>query len=99
MKHTASEKKSSKSKSSLTKHSGWGNVRVTSPLVKFVVCVKNGGYVDLELLKVYEVKRDAAANLEGLIRVVDFSGDDYLYPTNFFCPIQAPRNLFKKVDT
>lgn len=102
MKHTESGKKNLKSKSSLVKRdgltprSGLGNLRVTSPRVKFVVCVKSGGYVDLEPLKVYKVRRDAVANSEGLIRVVDMSGDDYLYPLDFFCAIQAPLSLFKK---
>jgi hypothetical protein len=69
-----------------------------SPRVRFVVCIKSGGYVDLEPLKVYRVRRDASAGAEGLIRVVDASGEDYLYPTGFFRPIQAPQELFKLVE-
>jgi hypothetical protein len=60
--------------------------------------VQTGGYVDLEPLKVYKVQRDAKASRHGLLRVVDGSGEDYLYPANFFQPIQAPSRLFEIVE-
>jgi len=63
-----------------------------------VVCVKNGGYVDLEPLKVYKVLRDAKAAAEGLLRVEDASGEDYVYPARFFLPIQATSRLFQLVE-
>ena len=64
----------------------------------YVVCVHSGGYVDLEVLKVYQVRRDSSAKSQGLVRVVDSSGEDYLYPTDYFRPIQAASNLFSIVD-
>jgi hypothetical protein len=63
-----------------------------------VVCIKTGGYVDLEPLKVYKVRRDAAALAQHLLRVVDGSGEDYLYPADFFQPIIAAHDLFKAVE-
>ncbi len=57
----------------------------------FVVCVNNAEYpVSLELRKIYEVVR-AAGDEEGLLRIVDESGEDYLYPRNLFIPIELPR--------
>ncbi|MDZ4686769.1 MAG: hypothetical protein SH850_16980 [Planctomycetaceae bacterium] len=66
--------------------------------MRYVVCVKTGGNVDLEPLKVYRVRRDHAAAQLGLLRVVDNSGEDYLYPKDFFQPIQASPRLFQLVE-
>lgn len=61
---------------------------------KFVVCVKNEGYeVSLELRKIYEVVLDAKAAEHRLVRVVDESGEDYLYPEAYFLPIDLPQRL------
>jgi len=52
---------------------------------EFVVCVQNTGYpASLELRKIYEVLPDPDASTHGLIRVIDESGEDYLYPNNIF---------------
>ena len=59
---------------------------------EFVVCVRNTGYpVSLELRKIYEVLPDPDASTHGLIRVIDESGEDYLYPNNFFVRIDLSR--------
>jgi hypothetical protein len=61
---------------------------------EFVVCVKNEGYeVSLELRKIYEVVLDAQAAEHRLVRVVDESGEDYLYPEAYFLPIDLPQHL------
>ena len=59
---------------------------------QFVVCVKNRGYAaSLELRKLYQmIPDDSAAKLD-LIRVVDESGEDYLYPEEYFVPVQLPQ--------
>ena len=58
----------------------------------FVVCVKNEGYpASLELRKIYEVVPDAASAEHQLIRVIDESGEDYLYPADYFVPIELPK--------
>ena len=57
----------------------------------FALCVKDGGYPEsLEVRKVYRVVPDAEAIGHGLIRVVDESGEDYLYPEDLFVPIELP---------
>jgi hypothetical protein len=55
----------------------------------FAVCIKNEGYpASLELRKIYEVLPDANAERESHVRVVDESGEDFLYPKEFFLPIE-----------
>jgi len=65
---------------------------------QLVVCVNNKGYpASLEKRKIYLALRDAAADKHGLIRVVDESGDDYLYPKTFFRSIALPQAIKKAV--
>jgi hypothetical protein len=60
--------------------------------VRFAICVSNAGVpASLELRKVYRLVSDPAAASEGLVRVVDESGEDYLYPDKFFVPIEVPK--------
>lgn len=69
----------------------------TSPK-QFVVCVKNKGYeVSLELRKIYQVLPDTDAAKHRQLRVIDESGDDYLYPANYFAPIELPDPVRKAV--
>jgi len=57
----------------------------------FVVCINNTGYpASLELHKIYRVVPDEDAAADGDIRVVDESGEDYLYPASCFAPIKVP---------
>lgn len=59
---------------------------------QFVVCINNEAYpASLELRKIYRVLPDEKAATHSLIRVVDESGEDYLYPEKFFVPIQLPQ--------
>jgi len=63
-------------------------------LSDFVVCVNNSDYpASLELHKIYRVVIDEEAKLEGDIRVIDESGEDYLYPSSYFVPIQVPHTV------
>ena len=60
----------------------------------FVVCLKNEGYAaSLELRKIYEIIPDERAADHQMIRVVDESGEDYLYPSDFFIPIDLPEPI------
>jgi primosomal protein N' len=64
----------------------------------FVVCVRNEGYeVSLKLRKIYQVISDTAAERHHLLKVIDESGEDYLYPQDFFLPIELPKALEKAV--
>jgi hypothetical protein len=59
---------------------------------QLVVCINNEGYAaSLEKRKIYVALRDPAAEKHDLIRVVDESGDDYLYPKKFFRSIALPQ--------
>jgi hypothetical protein len=58
---------------------------------QFVVCVDNTSYpASLELHKIYRAVPDPDAAADGDIRVVDESGEDYLYPGSYFTPITLP---------
>jgi hypothetical protein len=65
---------------------------MTKPSTKqLVVCIDNEGYpASLEKRKVYINLRDGAAEKHGLLRIVDESGSDYLYPKTFFRSIVLP---------
>jgi hypothetical protein len=56
----------------------------------FVLCIRNDGSDDLETRKIYQVVPDRAAVREGYVRVVDESGEDYLYPAEYFVPVRLP---------
>ena len=58
----------------------------------FVICIRNDGYeVSLEKRKLYEVLPDNDAAQHGQIRVIDESGEDYLYPQDYFIAVNLPK--------
>lgn len=58
---------------------------------QFAVCVNNEDYpASLEVRKIYEVIPDEKAAKHKLVRIVDESGEDYLYPEDYFVPIEIP---------
>lgn len=58
---------------------------------RFVVCVRNDDCEDLEVRKIYRVLPDESAAEDGYIRVVDESGEDYIYPAGYFFSVKVPR--------
>jgi hypothetical protein len=65
---------------------------------RFVICVENSGYeADLERRKIYVAISDAAAAKRGYLRVIDDSGEDYLYPEALFIPVALPANVKRAV--
>jgi hypothetical protein len=59
---------------------------------RFAVCVRNRGYeASLERNKIYVVLPDREAVKEGDVRVVDESGEDYLYPADWFVAVEVPK--------
>lgn len=65
---------------------------------QLVVCVDNEGYpASLETRKIYVALRDVDAEKHGLLRVIDGSGDDYLYPKAFFRLLALPASVKKAV--
>ena len=63
-------------------------------ITEFVVCVNNSDYpASLELHKIYRSVVDKEAEEEGDIRIIDESGEDYLYPSSYFVPIKVPQTV------
>jgi hypothetical protein len=58
---------------------------------RFMLCVENRDCKDLERRKIYQVLTDDEASKEGYLRVIDESGEDYLYPESYFILLQLPR--------
>jgi hypothetical protein len=86
MKHTASAKKSSSARDTSTRsRKSAANGR------QFVVCVDNSGYeASLERNKIYLVLPDKDAEKDGDLRIVDESGEDYLFSADRFVAIDVP---------
>jgi len=72
--------------------------RRTSPR-RFAICVDNSEYpASLELHKVYRVLSDKEAERHGDFRIVDESGEDYLYPAEYFVLVDFPRNTVRALN-
>ncbi len=90
MKHMESVKKKSKSSES-SSNDFMGT--------HYVVCIKNDDYpASLELRKIYKHIPDRAATRLKMLRIVDESGEDYLYPANYFVAIKLPRAVERAVS-
>ncbi|MCB9079677.1 MAG: hypothetical protein H6631_18890 [Anaerolineaceae bacterium] len=60
----------------------------------FAVCIDNSEYpASLELHKVYQVLPDEEAAVDGDLRVIDESGEDYLYPADYFILVKLPQEV------
>ena len=65
---------------------------------RFLICVDNKGYtVSLEKRKIYLALPDTDALKHGQVRVIDESGEDYLYPKSLFLPITVPQSVRKAI--
>ena len=65
-----------------------------SAAAHFVICIRNEGYrASLDLRKLYPVLPDQFAEEHNMIRVVDESGEDYLYPANYFVRLDLPQSV------
>jgi hypothetical protein len=66
----------------------------SNTVVQFAVCVDNSEYpASLELHKIYRVLPDEDADEDGDLRVVDESGEDYLYPADYFIIVELPQEV------
>lgn len=65
---------------------------------RFVVCIENKDCDDLEKRKIYQMLPDDEAEKEGYIRVIDESGEDYLYPRSYFIAVQLPREAQEALE-
>jgi hypothetical protein len=85
MKPMASAKKSSKSNGSSRKKVG-GDA--------FALCLRNEGYpASLEPRKLYSVVQDTSATKHSLVRIIDESGESYLYPAEYFIALRLPASV------
>lgn len=65
---------------------------------RLMLCLRNDGYeVSLERRKIYTAVPDRDAARHGQVRIIDESGDDYLYPATYFAPIELPRAVRRAV--
>lgn len=77
-------------------------MRVQPITGSFALCVEDGGMEDLEARKVYQVLPDREASREDCVRIIDESGEDYVYPADLFVPVKLPAAVvrrFKKRTT
>jgi hypothetical protein len=63
----------------------------------FALCVEDGGMEDLEVRKVYQVLPDPEASREGYLRVIDESGEDYIYPSGLFVAVKLPAAVVRRL--
>ena len=72
-------------------------MRVQPSSRSFALCVEDGGMEDLEARKVYQILPDREAAREGYIRVIDESGEDYVYPSDLFVPVRLPTAIVRRL--
>ena len=66
---------------------------------RYVVCIRNRTFrASLELRKIYRMIPDEKAARRHFLRIVDESGEDYLYPEQCFLPIELPKSLKKALQ-
>ncbi|HZG51886.1 MAG TPA: hypothetical protein VEZ40_07115 [Pyrinomonadaceae bacterium] len=69
-----------------------------NPAPAYAVCIDNDGYkASLEVGKLYQLVTDEAAEGDGMIRVIDESGEDYLFEAARFYPVELPTALVKEL--
>ena len=62
--------------------------------MQFVVCIQNQNYpASLEVRKLYQVLEDEQASQRQMLRIIDESGEDYLYPASYFAAIEVPEKI------
>jgi len=59
--------------------------------LSFIICIQNEDCEDLSLRKVYQILPDSSAAEDNYIRVIDDSGEDYLYPASYFIRVELPQ--------
>jgi len=73
-------------------------MRVQQSASSFALCVDARGLEDLEARKVYQVLPDREAHREGYVRVIDESGEDYIYPSDLFVPVKLPAAVARRLQ-
>jgi hypothetical protein len=65
----------------------------------YVICVRADADTDIEVRKVYEALPDEIAAKRGYVRIVDESGEDYLYPKDCFAPVQLAEETVRALSS
>jgi hypothetical protein len=66
---------------------------------RFAICINNSEYpASLELHKLYRVIPDQDAERDDDLRVIDESGEDYIYPADYFVLLDLPREVVLAID-
>ena len=74
-------------------------MKTTKSTPRFAICVDNSEYpASLELHKIYRVLPDKDAQADGDIRIIDESGEDYLFPADYFIPIDLPQTIVRALN-
>lgn len=73
-------------------------MRVQQSAASFALCIEDGGMEDLEARKVYQVLPDREASREGYVRVIDESGEDYIYPSDLFVSVKLPAAVARRLN-
>jgi hypothetical protein len=74
-------------------------VETTESASRFVICVDNRQYpASLELHKLYRVIPDKGAQADGDLRIIDESGEDYLFPADYFILIELPQPVVRALN-
>jgi hypothetical protein len=74
-------------------------MKTTKPNPRFAICIDNSEYpASLELHKIYRVLPDQDAQAEGDMRIIDESGEDYLFPADYFVPINLPQAVVRVLN-
>ena len=68
-------------------------IKQTNTQLQFAVCIRNAESDDLSLRKIYQVLPDEVAAEENYLRVIDDSGEDYLYPADYFIQIELSEEI------
>jgi hypothetical protein len=72
---------------------------VSESSAQFAVCVRNDEYpASLEVRKLYRVLEDRFASEHAMVRVIDESGEDYLFPSEYFVRINLPQAIEKQLS-
>ena len=71
-------------------------MKTTKSTPRFAICVDNSEYpASLELHKIYRVLPDKDAQADGDMRIIDESGEDYLFPADYFVSIELPETIVR----
>ncbi len=74
-------------------------MKKNTEIYEFALCVDNKECEDLEKRKIYQVLPDEDAEKDGFLRIIDESGDDYLYPQSYFVLVPLPLRAQEALKT